>query len=74
MPKKLKLRSIERELIQIRNKLKKVLAKAPLLRKKRLAAEIKGFNQAIKLKPPICMLTFAPAPLIETRAMTSDEP
>ena len=54
MPKRLKLRSIERELIQIRNGLKKELAKAPLLRKKRLAAEIKGLNQVIKLIPPIC--------------------
>ena len=54
MPKKLKLRSIERELIQIRNNLKKELAKAPLLKKKRLAAEIKGLNQVINLIPSIC--------------------
>ena len=54
MPKELKLRSIERELIQIRNNLQKELAKAPLLKKKRLAAEIKGLNQVIKLIPPIC--------------------
>jgi hypothetical protein len=54
MPKKFKLRSIELELKHIRNKLKKEHAKAPLLRKKRLAAEIKGLNEVIKLIPPIC--------------------
>ena len=54
MPKKLRLRAIERELIQIRNKLKKELAKAPLLRKKLLTSQIKELNQLIKLVPPIC--------------------
>jgi len=54
MPKILKLRSIERELIQIRDKLKKELVKALPDRKKRLTKEIKELNQVIKRIPAIC--------------------
>ena len=54
MARKLKLKSIEEALEEIRDKLEKEVPKATATTKRRLARQIKELTQVIKLIPPIC--------------------